>query len=104
MRTTLDIPDSLYRQVRAKSALDGTTLRAVTITLYTDWLAVNNPQNNLPDDFSSVDEVPSWGGLCSAAVTKNAEGPHDMESIRRSIAEARRTSCSVVREELSPFA
>ena len=29
MRTTLDLPDALLRQLKAKAALDGTTLKAL---------------------------------------------------------------------------
>lgn len=29
--------------------------------------------------------MPSWAGLCSDAITKNIDGPHDMKSIRESI-------------------
>ena len=29
MRTTLDIPDALFRQLKAKAALEGTTLKAL---------------------------------------------------------------------------
>ena len=38
MKTTIDIPDDLYRRVKAKSALEGRAVREVTIELYTDWL------------------------------------------------------------------
>lgn len=33
---------------------------------------------------------PAWAGLCEDAVTKNACGPHDMDSIRESIKSAER--------------
>ena len=95
MRTTMDIPDQLYRRVRAKGAMDGLTLRAITITLYTDWLdgkntipAVNPSEEGA--DAADVESMPSWAGLCGDAITKNADGPHDMRSIRKSIAEAER--------------
>lgn len=35
---------------------------------------------------------PAWAGLCENAITKNADGPHDMESIRESITAAERVS------------
>jgi len=90
MRTTLDIPDTLYRQVRSRSALEGTTLRSITITLYTDWLA--RPQEHA-EELSAVheaNELPIWAGLCASSITRNADGPHDMASIRKSIASAKR--------------
>ena len=39
MKATIDIPDALYRRVKARSALDGRSIRDVTIELYEGWLA-----------------------------------------------------------------
>ncbi|MFQ6044994.1 MAG: hypothetical protein ACE5PT_01375 [Gemmatimonadales bacterium] len=39
MKATIDIPDDLYRRVKAKSALEGRAVREVTIELYRRWLA-----------------------------------------------------------------
>jgi len=38
MKTTLEIPDELYRHVKAKSALEGRPVREVTVALYQNWL------------------------------------------------------------------
>ncbi len=38
MKTTIDIPDELYRRVKARSALLGKRIRDVTIELYSRWL------------------------------------------------------------------
>ena len=38
MKTTIDVPDDLYRRVKAKSALEGRAVREVTIELYREWL------------------------------------------------------------------
>ena len=37
-------------------------------------------------------QSPSWARLCEDAITKNADGPHDMDSIRESIKTAERLS------------
>jgi plasmid stability protein len=39
MKTTLDLPDDLYRQVKSKAATDGRSVRDVTIELFRLWLA-----------------------------------------------------------------
>jgi hypothetical protein len=39
MKATIDIPDALYRGVKARSALAGRSVRDVTIELYRRWLA-----------------------------------------------------------------
>ena len=38
MKATIDIPDDLYRQVKAEAALRGLTVREVTTRLYRRWL------------------------------------------------------------------
>ena len=38
MKATVDIPDPLYRQVKARAALEGRAIRDVTIELYERWL------------------------------------------------------------------
>jgi hypothetical protein len=38
MKATIEIPDDLYRRVKAKSALEGRAIREVTIELYQAWL------------------------------------------------------------------
>jgi hypothetical protein len=38
MKATIEIPDELYRQVKAKSALQGRAIREVTIELYQAWV------------------------------------------------------------------
>lgn len=43
---------------------------------------------------ASVAPLPAWAGLCESAITKNCDGPHDMDSIRESIQSADRVSVS----------
>lgn len=38
VKTTIDIPDELYRQVKARCALLGKKIREVTVELYQKWL------------------------------------------------------------------
>ena len=38
MKATIDIPDDLYRRVKAKTALKGRAVRDVTIELFRNWL------------------------------------------------------------------
>jgi hypothetical protein len=49
MKATIEIPDELYRQVKAKSALESRTIREVTIELYQIWVKQDAP---LPDERS----------------------------------------------------
>jgi len=38
MKATIDLPEDLYRKIKAKSALLGKPVREVTIDLYRRWL------------------------------------------------------------------
>jgi hypothetical protein len=38
MKATIELPEDLYRQVKTRSAIEGRTVREVTIRLYEQWL------------------------------------------------------------------
>ena len=64
MKATIEIPDELYRQVKAKSALEGRAIREVTIELYQAWLKQEvplseqrGPEEQLEDLFRLADEL-----------------------------------------------
>jgi hypothetical protein len=38
MKATIDVPDALYRRVKARAAMEGRAIRDVTIELYEHWL------------------------------------------------------------------
>lgn len=64
MKATIEIPDELYRQVKAKSALEGRAIREVTIELYQAWLRQEvaageqrRPEQQLEDLFKLADEL-----------------------------------------------
>jgi hypothetical protein len=39
MKATINVPDGLYREVKARSALEGRSVRDVTVLLFERWLA-----------------------------------------------------------------
>lgn len=39
MKATIDVPDVLYRRVKARAALEGRSIRDVSIALFEVWLA-----------------------------------------------------------------
>ncbi len=47
MKATIDIPDQLYRRVKARAALEGRAVREVTIELYTEWLGEGGPGSDV---------------------------------------------------------
>lgn len=88
MKATIDIPDDLYRKVKAKSALEGRPIREITAELYRGWLveAPGEPrtgQRAKPSPQGQPDR-PSWFGALRRYAAGTG-GRHDMTSIRRSI-------------------
>lgn len=39
MKATIDVPDALYRRVKARAALEGRSVRDVSVELFEGWLA-----------------------------------------------------------------
>ena len=89
MKTTLDVPDDLYRAVKARSAMEGLTVRSVTLMLYGDWLArpkrAQEADHKDPRDKNGK-PLPAWFGLGRCHVRKNAGRECGMEEMREAIA------------------
>src|SRR5512137_2738729 len=64
MKTTIDIPDDLYRRVKAKSALEGRAVREVTVDLYRAWLQspTEGPAVASESGQTSRNAAPRWFG------------------------------------------
>jgi len=86
MKATIDIPDELYRQVKAKSALRGQTVREVAVKLFQGWIVETDDTQPVPPACADL-PLPSWFGACRKYAQKVPS--HDMATIRRSIAEGR---------------
>jgi hypothetical protein len=81
MKATFQLPDDLYRQVKARSALEGRTVRDVVISLFRQWLDHGDAAPRSPQtDWDSFE--PPLRKLVPDDVTD-----HSMEAIRKSIAE-----------------
>ena len=94
MRTTIDIPDVLYRSMKARCAAMGTTMRHVTIALDGDWMQGPEQLPRVKTEYVLADApkpqktdakslIPFLGIARKGA---NLNVSHDMASIRRSIA------------------
>ena len=92
----MHIPDEMYREVKAKSALEGRSVRSVTVMLYASWLRGLVPEPDSAPSFTASKPCDgkkpnlSCFGVGRRFVRKNADGPHDMASIRESIAAGRK--------------
>ncbi len=91
MKATLEIPDELYRRVKAKSALEGRPVREVAVELLRSY--VDSPLSrdaaigDAPPPASELvdgEPVPSWFGTFREAACR--VGRHDLDEIRESIA------------------
>ena len=82
MKTTLDIPDAMYRRIKVRSAREGRTVRSVTLVLFSQWLGDRAPSLSKRRASGDHAEKPAWFG----SVKVDSRLPHDMESVRSSIA------------------
>ena len=80
MKATFQIPDELYREVKAETAREGRTLRDVTISLFEQWLRDRKRTLKSP---LSVDWR-NFNAPLAHLVPKN-EGDHSMEAMRENI-------------------
>lgn len=76
MKATIEIPDDLYRRVKAKSALQGRTIREVTMELYQSWL-VDAPA--MPAARSPEQWLEEWFKLADATMQAAPTGPSARE-------------------------
>jgi len=86
MKATLDIPDELYRQVKAKSALEGRPMRAVAIELFQTWLCEESSNNPLERDRVLSEQEQEFPWLTISRKYVKSDTSHDMNAIRESIA------------------
>jgi len=86
MKATIDIPDELYRQVKAKSALRGRAVREIAVSLFQGWIAEADAPPASPPA-GAEHPLPAWFGV-ARKYARNAPR-HDMTAVRRSIAQGR---------------
>lgn len=61
MKTTIDIPDELYRRVKVQSTLMGKRIRGLTIELYRRWLAETEARSDAQTPAPWVEECVRLG-------------------------------------------
>jgi hypothetical protein len=93
MKTTIEIPDDLYRQVKKKSALEGRAVREVTEELFRLYLdpnrggtrgAAKKRAATQKPRLLDGEPLPAWFGVLEKYARPVEQ--NDMESIRQSIA------------------
>lgn len=81
MKATVDVPDLLYRQVKARAALQGRAIRDVTIELYERWLAGDpGPGEPASNQAAEVDAwLHRWGELAAEIGASTIGSPSAVE-------------------------
>ena len=80
VKATFNLPDDLYREVKARSALEGKPVREVVISLFRQWLG--KPGDITASSSTKWMDYPApLGHLVPDDVTD-----HSMEAVRESIA------------------
>jgi len=81
MKATFQIPDDLYREVKAETARDGRTVREVVISLFEHWLRQKKQPAPLVKPIDWANFQAPLSHLMPDQVTD-----HSMEAMRKSIA------------------
>lgn len=91
MKVTIEVPEELYRQVKARSALEGRPVREVAEELFRGFVRGQRPAEvaeparaATPPSLITDEPVPEWFGALRRYARKADR--HDMESVRESIA------------------
>lgn len=72
MKATIELPDDLYRRVKAKSAMQGRTIREVTEELYRAWLVQDEAT---PSSQTAEEWLTAWVRLGRDALADAPDGP-----------------------------
>jgi hypothetical protein len=91
MKATLEIPDDLYRNVKARSALEGRPVRAVAAELFERWLSgeIETAAKSAKPAAIHTAATKAYPWLKISAKYPTAGVSYEMEDIRESIAHGR---------------
>lgn len=86
MKATFDIPDDLYRQVKARSAMEGRPLRSVAVELFQNWLQGNHQPAakiaTVRDAPTRFDNAP-WRGIIRPYIKPGMS--HDLDEMEKAV-------------------
>ena len=89
MKATFDIPDDLYRQAKARSAMEGRPLRSVAVELFQNWLSGNQHAGIPVENQVSHDRAPTrfdnapWRGIIRPYIKPGMN--HDLDEMKVAI-------------------
>ena len=82
MKATFEIPDELYRKVKAKSALEGRPMRVVAVELFRNWLG-ELPVSDTTQPPSLPERMQRYCGIADSGVADLATNPKYLEDFGR---------------------
>ena len=80
MKATIDIPEDLYRKVKAKSALEGRPVREVAIALFRAWVDPPLPAVSPP---SAYELMQDGSGIVDSGAGDLASNPEHLAGFGR---------------------
>ena len=99
MKTTLDIPDTLYREFKAKTATNGEKMRSAVIAFIVaynagEWPPPVTRERPARANRRTRPRLPEWAGMAVPFIKKYPDDPLDSEKIRDEIVAARKAGLS----------
>lgn len=93
MKTTIDIPDSVYREFKINTARNGEKIRNAVIAFIVaynagDWRRPSGKAGHSRKRQQGC--TPEWAGIAAPFITRFPENPLDMEKMRDDIVQARK--------------
>ena len=82
MKATIEVPDELYRRVKAKTALQGRAIREVTIELYQRWLEQDESESAAPP-VSAFEKMKAYCGKFDSGIEDLGSNPEHLEGFGR---------------------
>ena len=95
MKTTLDIPDTLYREFKAKTATNGEKMRNAVIAFIVaynagEWPLPTTRERPARASRRNRPRLPEWAGMAVPFIKKYPDDPLDCEKMRDEIVAARK--------------
>ena len=95
MKTTLDIPDTLYREFKAKTATNGEKMRNAVIAFIVasnagEWPQPATRERPARASRRTRQRLPEWAGMAVPFIKKYPDDPLDSEKMRDEIVAARK--------------
>lgn len=81
MKVTIDIPDDLYRKVKAKTAEQGRKIREVTIELFQSWLTASQASQDAEEQKRLRTRMMQHVGCFDSGLNDLGSNPQHLEGL-----------------------